>query len=605
MSSKNPIPPDLDTLLNGDWQQCQSLLMHCYPQHNSDDRKAIDEQRVVIMLRQQPPQHPQALIEYIQSQLESVETISASAFALLRFVDQLFENYTRNSKLHPQISATLNNFRSVAAINLLEAQRPWLNSNAATNIFGLIAEQTTGWQPELGRAAQRFYTDFHHLIQAVAKSDIDNTVDLSQAIQALAAFFDKEQQRVRRLEKRLIDTETGALLAKHAQQLSARSLNQQMAGKKLPTAIIRFLQGPWRESMRLLIISEGKDSDPWRKILRLSETLIWCLQPIAAEDAERRQHVYQSITEITDQLKDATVGLHHSSKLEDEIFTVEGELLKVLKGQPLDYANFDLIDSTNPLISTQASISNVLLAKAAAFEPSQWFIHFNGEQQNRIKLTAKLGEAQQLLFSNFLGMKAGQYSFDEFAYLLSTKVIVPITTKDPFKATAEKMLTTLYNRYLQQQDHIASEREKQLAAEKELRLARQQAREKALQEAKEFAILQQQARQQAAQHDKEKRQRQQQQQQLDNISDQLKRFQLDGRVVFQHDDNKKLLCKLAAVIQSTGDYIFVDQSGVKRYTLSRQQLADRLMQGSAKIIDHGSNFENTLEQVVNNLRTRK
>lgn len=594
---------DINSLLAGEWTQCKTLLEHSYPLNqdsSSSNKISIDNNHLINLLSGGELTADQTLIEFIQSLLEPVETLSPEAYALLRFIDQLFSNYTKNAKLHPVLIQQLKPLRTSCAKSLLNQQLPWQQSLAISSGLKSIYANSIGWQPELGRAADRYLKQLSPLI-----SDFTNTSDADRSITALKSFFGAEQQRIQKLEKRLYDAELGALHSKHAQQLSARTLNQQMAGKQLPATISAFLQGPWRESMRLLIISNGKDSEPWRRILRLTETLVWSFQPIKDESENYRQDVLQSISELSEQLREITIGLHHSNKLDEELALVESEHLKILKGEPLSYQPFELIDNTDPLVSAQVFISNSLIKQASSYDEGQWFFHHSDDGIKRIKLTVKITQAHQLLFTNFAGMKVSHYSFEEFAYMLSSKIVIPVKTRDPFKATGEKIINSLLLRYQQQQQQAASEASIEEEILRQQELTRKAAREKALQEAREFIQAQKLARLKSQQEELKRSEQQAAEQHEQNIHTDLSQLNIGATIIFYDENQQGDHCKLAAIIQSTNVHIFVNRQGLKQHSLNKNQLTDRLLDGSAKIIDLGSDFENTLEQVVNNLRTRK
>jgi len=135
--------------------------------------------------------------------------------------------------------------------------------------------------------------------------------------------------------------------------------------------------------------------------------------------------------------------------------------------------------------------------------------------------------------------------------------------------------------------------------------ARQTARAKALKE----AILINQAHKIA--HQKAKSEERALQQQLHKqakqkqIAAQIDNLNIGSRVEFHEESGKHYPCKLVAIIPSTQQYIFVDRSGIKRHSPTKQQLIDKLIAPTAKIIDQGSNFDDALEKVVTNLRERK
>lgn len=595
MSSNNHILLDINSLLAGEWAPCQALLLHNYPYELQG--KTIDKQQLCQLLNQDHIPNDQSLLDFLQSKLKPVECFSPEQFSILKFSDEFFTNYLKNNYLDNCINQSLALLRPAIASSLLQEKLPWSEQIGLAQLLNNIHNNSIGCQESLGKPAVRFTQQLTtHFQKHHTPKEIADTLNV---------FFEKEKTRIKKLETRLHDAELGALHAKHASQLSAKTLNQYMGGKKLPETISNFLQGPWRESMRLIIINDGKLSDRWKTILRLTETLIWSFQPFDRNDSNYQQHVYQSISEISEQLREVAIGLHHSNKLDDELATIETEHLNILKGVNLEYHPFQLIDNTDPLLSSQVSISNALIKNATAYEEGQWFIDNNDGNEKRIKLSFKITQAQQLLFTNFLGIKSAQYSFEEFAYRLSSKTIIPIRTKDTFKATGEKTIGDILQRYQQQQQKIANEESIEKETLRQQEISREAAKEKALKEAEAHAKAKEAARIITQQQNEKLQATQKQQEKHQEIQRQLNKFTLGGTVIFYDEERKDERCKLAAIIQSSGDHIFVNRQGIKRHTLNKQQLIEKLMDNSAKIIDCGSSFDSTLETVVNNLRARK
>ncbi|MHC8392812.1 DUF1631 domain-containing protein [Pseudomonas sp. LB3P93] len=73
-------------------------------------------------------------------------------------------------------------------------------------------------------------------------------------------------------------------------------------------------------------------------------------------------------------------------------------------------------------------------------------------------------------------------------------------------------------------------------------------------------------------------------------------------VEFQEEDENTLRCKLAAIIDSTGKYIFVDRTGMKVLERSRTGLALEFRRGAVRALDDTLLFDRALESVLGNLR---
>lgn len=88
---------------------------------------------------------------------------------------------------------------------------------------------------------------------------------------------------------------------------------------------------------------------------------------------------------------------------------------------------------------------------------------------------------------------------------------------------------------------------------------------------------------------------------------QVEKFAVGCWFEFQADEGGKSgaeRCKLAAIIKSTGKYIFVNRSGVKVAEKSKMGLAVELRRGSVQILNDGLLFDRALESIITSLRAR-
>ncbi|WP_260960365.1 DUF1631 domain-containing protein [Pseudomonas citri] len=83
---------------------------------------------------------------------------------------------------------------------------------------------------------------------------------------------------------------------------------------------------------------------------------------------------------------------------------------------------------------------------------------------------------------------------------------------------------------------------------------------------------------------------------------QVDQLRLGSWVEFQEDEDNRLRCKLAAIIESTGKYVFVNRTGLKVQEHSRTSLALEFRRGAARLLDDTLLFDRALESVLGNLR---
>jgi hypothetical protein len=83
---------------------------------------------------------------------------------------------------------------------------------------------------------------------------------------------------------------------------------------------------------------------------------------------------------------------------------------------------------------------------------------------------------------------------------------------------------------------------------------------------------------------------------------QVDQLRLGNWVEFQEDEDNSLRCKLAAIIEATGKYVFVNRTGLKVLEHSRISLALEFRRGAARLLDDALLFDRALESVLGNLR---
>ncbi|ABA72529.1 DUF1631 domain-containing protein [Pseudomonas fluorescens] len=83
---------------------------------------------------------------------------------------------------------------------------------------------------------------------------------------------------------------------------------------------------------------------------------------------------------------------------------------------------------------------------------------------------------------------------------------------------------------------------------------------------------------------------------------QVDQLRLGSWVAFEEDEEHTLRCKLAAIIEATGKYVFVDRTGMKVLERERTELALAFRRGAVRTLDDTLLFDRALESVLGNLR---
>jgi hypothetical protein len=86
---------------------------------------------------------------------------------------------------------------------------------------------------------------------------------------------------------------------------------------------------------------------------------------------------------------------------------------------------------------------------------------------------------------------------------------------------------------------------------------------------------------------------------------QVDKLRLGSWVELQEDEDHKLRCKLAAIVEPSGRYVFVNRTGMKVLEKTRMGLAVEFRRGAIRVLDDSLLFDRALESVLGNLRKLK
>ena len=597
---------------NGEPTPLFELLSFCYPSDSQQNKLVLDQAALIKQLHTLPLTTQQTpLCEQLQRHLQAAETSQPQHYSQLRFIDALFDLYQKNTVFDEHVRDKMHLLLPLFAI--CQIQQPhwiWENNHPLLQVLALLQQHFIGWSNNQSKIGDRAITNLAKQLQTVhhywLTDQRDNTID------KLASELNQAQQRNLKLEQRLKDVETGALRAQRSYQLTAKLLNEKMRGKQLPTVVSVFLQSHWRESLRLHLLRNSEQSPEWLRLKKLTDTFIWSFQPFDHTDKHQQQRIYQLIPQLQTELQSATISLaHRPQDLQEQLTLIENQHLHILKSEPISYQPFSLINDGDPLLA-QATISSSLLKHVTDLNEGQWFLHQQHKQ--RIKLILKLNDIQQLLFVYHCGMKANQYSFEEFAYMLSSQQVLPLQQNEPLDHYANHLVKKLVQHRQQKTEKQQRRDNQEQQQRKHEAQHREQARLKALAEAEQLAAKKNQQKkqqQQAAQAAEKARrlaattaQQQANDQQLNATQQQINNLNIGARIRFFNEFGDSKDCKLAVKLQTSGKYIFTDASGLKAKQCLQPELLNMLLDGSAKIIDAGIGFEDTLAKVVNGLRRK-
>lgn len=530
--------------------------------------------------------------------------------SIISSIDDCSKLIFRLAEIEPYVDSQLRRLMpQLAAIILENPGTPLQPNGGLLTILDMLNEGLVGWVPELGAGGDKLQKKLDEVVELLMTRDIAESTG-HDAIQAdLAKYLLKESKRIAKLEQRMAASETGIVRSTQARILSANMINKAMAAKQLTESCADFLQGPWYESIQLLVNEKGLDSDEWQRARTLTETLVSVYQPAdpnSENASQEQQRLFRIVEHLPDEVRQLLIALEHDTALtETALDLIEADQANIVSGMALDYADFDPIASEQPAIN-EASISSLLLRRVNRLEPGQWFLYDAEGQSTRIKLVLKLNDVRQLLFTNRNGMKVLQTSYDEFAYYLSSHKAKVLNEKAVFSSTFSTYYQGLMDEFEKHQRLLAERK----AEVERLDQARQKARTKALEEAEALTAAHIKAEKERISAErlarladgKSQAEKSENSDQVIELTSAVRNLATGAYVAIPGADGQQEECKLAVRIASPDKMIFVNHSGTKIGEYNTEQLVALLVIDQASISNEGVKYEDTLAQVVSKLR---
>ena len=152
------------------------------------------------------------------------------------------------------------------------------------------------------------------LIQRIATDFEQDTGVFESAVQELDGLIDRQNLVYRRNVERVTAAAEGAQKVSESKKAVAAVLEQKLAGRKVPKAVVSLLDGGWRDLLSLTWIRQGQDSPLWQDYLSVIDSLM-----TFADDPENTINLPELLRVIQDGLSSISSNHMPSSQIRDEL----------------------------------------------------------------------------------------------------------------------------------------------------------------------------------------------------------------------------------------------------------------------------------------------
>lgn len=575
-------------------------------------------------------EHEDTLVKELQK-VFSGKGSHTQANNLAFLLDRVFDVWLRKNNFNPQLEFIFSRWRFIFYKCLLSTYASNLDQNnikmreKALDNFATtlesIAEYAKNWSP-IPKRSQSILLDQLAVIES--HFDTQNDVDepfMEQCSTSWFNFLDKQKEKIEKVTERLIVSETKKNRSQFCHWLAHHYLNVLFNKRRLPRVLQDFLQEYWVLVVAKKIENNLPDSLDGREAIIVGsyhEELDLLCKNIVRVFCHKGESGFQLADQIIEDLQEfgndtnlpANIFLSESDARPSAFFSMEAAwdalsdaLLDLLQGQD----NGDIRTFT-PLIipeqlketygGTEQFKAGIINFSDLKLSVGDWYILSDQGESLSIKLISCFDQSQQLLFSNYLGMKSAQFSFQNFKDRLSDGSLKKMPKGQAFLGVFDQAIKGLSKVADNQKQARLIAAEKAKAEAERLLEDRRQSDEMANQRAQEIAqhtknLLAKRADKQRAEKD-------------NATLEIIRSFKLGAWIAIQlKEESEPQRFKLVVILAATGKYVFVDRLGVRRREFLEAELMEEIQSKRLVILSDGAEFEDSLQRVVSRLRMSK
>lgn len=552
-------------------------------------------------------QSASSVIDLMRAQLQPWQVRQVNAGFL---ADRMMDMFLRKSGLHVTLVERAARLRFWLAWRLYLQGEAALAETAGIPAWGRLLERLQGWSDSGGRSARPVLEKLDALIAELLPGFDNPECDpLAGFVAEWQRELDAQQERLVRLEQRLLDTEVGAARQRAADQRARALVGRAVQGRQLPPQVLGFIEKRWQPLLRQLALEQGISSDGWRHAGRVLEWLVWSTSPgLADRDMEK---LYQVGEQLTDKIAEVWARATQQPLPNEDLHALQTLLVTRIRGGRLDVVAappqpYDADCLVPPDEERVAALKGWV---------GHWFVLGEGVQEQRRLLFAWIEETREVLWTNGSGVRVGVSPMDDVLQEIERRQLRPMPTAVGLDMLLGDTLRSLGKVLESQETQRLRAAEAARAQAEALRLAREEAARQAAAEEAARAQLEAQAREAAArmlaeqQAEEQRREAEQARQRLVEAEQAVRReidgLKLGGWIEWGEADGNIVRLKLAVRINATNKLVFVDRLGLGKTETTVSEMVQRILEGRCRIVHSGTEFEDTLSRVVGRIRVGK
>lgn len=508
-------------------------------------------------------------------------TLSLRQICQFKLIEALLQQVERQLGLHPTVYRSIQPMQIGFARCLMEEPGSLFDGQHPMRLFfEQIVRIGKGYDESSGARARELLELIEGDVLSAVAAREPPSVSFSAGQSHFGLLFEQYRQALNLAEQRHIAKEHGHIRLHRVRLQVHRTIADTAGALGVPEFVLSFLEEIWSKYLYVAAMRGEQGNPEWEQAVSDMRTLVWSVAAPPREDLMNRLED-GTIGAVIERLKIQTETVHHSSATR-KFFEQIKQLHRILGlGRAPDPAKFGRLDVKVDAPPVRVGDNPLLLEpELIAAVPGCWYRIPQRGLIVRSKLIEKNAEDNYLLFSNYSGIRVAKMELGEFLEQIRIGYIEPIEFAPVFERLLRDALLLL-EEYIQGVSEDLDRREFQRQAERRAKLRR--------------LIEEEEKKRQEEQRQADERAHQIRESALAQATEELEKMEPGAMIELIDEQNRSLPCSLALKLKSSRKLVFVDRNGRKVAEFTLRQLSEKVLDGSAGIINYGTSFDKTLE----------
>ena len=254
------------------------------------------------------------------------------------------------------------------------------------------------------------------------KTDFEQDTRVFESVQSeLDQLIDRQNLVYRRNVERVAAAAEGSQKVAESKEAVREALDQRLAGRKVPRAVVSLLNGGWRDLLSLTWIRQGPDSALWQDYLSVVDSLL-----MFGDDPNSSMNLPELLRMIQDGLGSISSNHMPSSQIRDEL----KQFLVRKPEAPVELVEMPAPKQPDEREQKQAERERQGLqrwiARAQKLRTGDWMRdQEKPDQPQYIRVVWIARSFSRFVFVNHQGMRVVELDLDDLAKQMQQGIIVP------------------------------------------------------------------------------------------------------------------------------------------------------------------------------------